>query len=356
MSAFATRRRQAARALRHLVATPGNAVITLGVLGMMALVVPRLWAWSVRDAVWSGTDRAACEVTGGACWIFIRARWNELLYGGYPSAELWRPNFCAALLAGLLAGAMIPQNPWRRGTAAMLALAYPVIALVLLRGELPGLPGVETRLWGGLMLNFVLTFIAVVISIPLGLALAEARLSRNPEIAWTATAFIEFWRAAPIVTILFFGVVILPLLMPPGLEFSKFACVATALTLFASAYIAEAIRGGLQAVPKAQVEAATALSLGPGRTRLLVVWPQALRVALPAIVNIAIDLFKDTSLVTIVGLFDLLGALQQALKDPRWLGLAADGYAFVAALFLALCAALSWLSRRLERELARERR
>jgi general L-amino acid transport system permease protein len=238
----------------------------------------------------------------------------------------------------------------------LLVLVFPVLALLLLRGGILGLAGVETRLWGGLLLNFVLTFIAVVVAVPLGLLLAEGRRSSHPEIAGSSIAFIEFWRAAPIITILFFGVVILPLLLPRGIELNKFACVAVALALFASAYMAEAIRGGLQSVPKGQYEAALSLNLSPWQARLLVVWPQALRVSLPAIVNTAIDLFKDTSLVTIVGLFDVLGSLQQALKDPQWLGLAAEGYAVIAAGFYVLCSLLSVLSRRLERELAVERR
>jgi general L-amino acid transport system permease protein len=237
-----------------------------------------------------------------------------------------------------------------------LFLGFPPLAFFLLRGGVVGLSVVETRLWGGLLLNFVLTFLAVAVSVPLGLLLAEGRRSIHPEIAASSVAFIELWRAAPIVTILFFGVVILPLLLPRGIEFNKFACVATALALFASAYVAEAIRGGLQAVPRGQYEAALSLSLSPWKARLLVVWPQALRISLPAIVNTAIDLFKDTSLVTIVGLFDLLGSLQQALKDPHWLGLAAEGYIFVAAVFYVLCTVLSLLSRRLERELAVDRR
>jgi general L-amino acid transport system permease protein len=195
-----------------------------------------------------------------------------------------------------------------------------------------------------------------VVAVPLGLLLAEGRRSSHPEIAWSSIAFIEFWRAAPIVTILFFGVVILPLLVPQGIEFNKFTCVAVALALFASAYMAEAIRGGLQSLPKGQYEAALSLNLSPWQARVLVVWPQGLRVSLPAIVNTAIDLFKDTSLVTIVGLFDVLGSLQQALKDPQWLGLAAEGYAVIAAGFYVLCSVLSALSRRLERELAVEQR
>lgn len=341
--------------LMRLFATPGNAIITGGMVLLMLLVVPKLWKWAIADAIWSGTDRKLCDA-GGACWIFIGARLNDLLYGSYPAPEAWRANLCAAALVALIGLSAWPGNPWRRATVAVLVLGFPPLSLMVLRGGLLGLSVVETRLWGGLLLNFVLTFIAIVVAVPLGLILAEGRRSAHPEIAGTSIAFIEFWRAAPIVTILFFGVVILPLLLPRGIELNKFACVATALALFASAYMAEAIRGGLQALPPGQYEAALSLSLPPWRARLLIVWPQALRISLPAIVNTAIDLFKDTSLVTIVGLFDILGSLQQALKDPRWLGLAAEGYLFVAAVFLILCSLLSFLSRRLEWELAVERR
>jgi general L-amino acid transport system permease protein len=342
------------RGLVSLVAPPGNALITAAVLVTAAFVLPRLWAWAVTDATWAGADRKAC--TGaGACWIFIRARLHDLLYGSYPADAAWRVNLCALGLATLMAPSAFPHR-LRRAAVILLVLVFPILALVLLRGGALGLAGVETRLWGGLLLNFVLTFIAVVVAVPLGLLLAEGRRSSHPEIAGSSIAFIEFWRAAPIVAILFFGVVILPLLLPRGIELNKFTCVAVALALFASAYMAEAIRGGLQSVPKGQYEAALSLNLSPWQARALVVWPQALRVSLPAIVNTAIDLFKDTSLVTIVGLFDVLGSLQQALKDPQWLGLAAEGYAAVAVGFYVLCSLLSVLSRRLERELAVERR
>ena len=336
---------------RLLFATPLSALITLAMVALAFVVVPKLFAWAVADANLAGSDRKACA-DGGACWVFLRIRMHELLYGGYPAAEAWRPNLCALVLALLGAAASWSRNPWRTQSLAALLLAYPVLAMLLLRGGFAGLTPVDTRVWGGLLLNFVLSFIAILLALPLGLLLAEGRRSKQREISAFCTGFIEVWRAAPIVTILFFGIVILPLLLPRGVEFNKFGCVAVALTLFASAYMAEAIRGGLQALPRGQYEAALALSLRPWQARLLVVWPQALRLSIPAIVTIGIDLFKDTSLVTIVGLFDVLGSLQQAIKDPQWLGLASEGYVFVAAIFFAICSVLSALARRLERELA----
>jgi len=351
----ASRLRELRSGLTRLVNTPGNALTTALLAALIVLIAPKLWAWAVADATWSGLDRKACTGTG-ACWIFIRARLNELFYGGYPASEAWRIDLTAVALFVLMALAAWPSNPRRRAAVIALIFGLPPAAFLLLHGGFFGLRLVETRLWGGLLLNFVLTFVAIVVSVPVGLLLAEGRRSSHPEIAGTSIAFIEIWRAAPIVTILFFGVVILPLMLPRGIDFNKFACVAIALALFASAYMAEAIRGGLQSVPRGQYEAALSLSLTPFKARLLVVWPQALRVSLPAIVNTGIDLFKDTSLVTIVGLFDILGSLQQALKDPQWLGLAAEGYTFVAAVFFVLCSLLSVLSRRLERELAVEKR
>jgi general L-amino acid transport system permease protein len=348
-------RRSLARRLAVLFGTPTSALVTLGMLALVAWVVPKLYDWAVAQATFSGADRKACG-EAGACWVFIRIRMHELMYGGYPPLESYRPGLCALVLVALIVAAAWPRNPRRFEGLVALLLIYPLAAVLFLRGGFAGLPTVETRLWGGLLLNFVLSFIAIVVSLPLGLLLAEGRRSSQPEIAAFCIGFIEIWRAAPIVTILFFGIVILPLMLPRGVDFNKFGCVAVALTLFSSAYMAEAIRGGLQALPRGQYEAAIALSLRPWQGRLLVVWPQALRLSIPAIVTIGIDLFKDTSLVTIVGLFDVLGALQQAIKDPQWLGLAAEGYLFVAAIFLVICSLLSLLARRLERQLSVERR
>ena len=255
----------------------------------------------------------------------------------------------------LIAGAMIRANPWRRAFVLLLPLAYPIVAMILIAGGIPGLPQVDTRRWGGLMLNIVLAFIAVTGAIPLGLLLAEARRSKDPAVRKLATGFIELWRAAPLVTVLFMGIFILPLAMPRGFELNKFVSVATALVLFNSAYMAEAIRGGLQAVPSGQFQAAEALGLGYWQSRFLVIWPQGLRMSVPSIVNTGIDLFKDTSLVIIIGLFDLLGSAQQAVRDPQWLGLTAEGYIFVASVFFLICMTLSAMSKLIERELDPER-
>ena len=283
--------------------------------------------------------------------MFLRIRWHDLMYGSYPAAEVWRVNLAGLLLIVLLIGALLKSNPWRHRFVLVLCLAFPIAAGLLIFGGVPGLPYVETRFWGGLMLNVVLAFIAVAGAVPLGLVLAEARRAKDRTVRVLATGFIELWRAAPLVTVLFMGIFILPFVMPRGFELNKFVSVATALVLFNSAYMAEAIRGGMQAVPPGQFQAAEALGLGFWQSRWLVIWPQALRMSVPSIVNTAIDLFKDTSLVIIIGLFDILGAVQQAVRDPQWLGLAAEGYVFVASVFFVICMILSTMSKSIEREL-----
>jgi len=336
--------------IKAMFGTPFNAAITCGMLVFFAMVLPPLYRWSVGAGTVAGADRQAC-VEGGACWVFLRVRWHDLMYGGYPAAEAWRVNLAGVLLVTLMAGAFLKSNPWRRAFVLALSLVFPVLAAALILGGLPGLPYVETRFWGGLMINVVLAFIAVAGAVPLGLVLAEARRAKDGAVRMLATGFIELWRAAPLVTVLFMGVFILPFLMPRGFELNKFVSVATALVLFNSAYMAEAIRGGLQAVPRGQFQAAEALGLGFWQSRWLVIWPQALRMSVPSIVNTAIDLFKDTSLVIIIGLFDMLGAVQQAVRDPQWLGLAAEGYVFVAIVFFVICTVLSAMSKAIEREL-----
>jgi general L-amino acid transport system permease protein len=336
--------------LKALFGTPLNAAISVVILGFLAAVVPAFYRWAIAGATLFGADRKACA-DGGACWVFLRLRWHDLMYGGYPADQTWRINLAAIVLVGLIAGAFIKSNPWRRTFAVLLFTVFPIIALLLLTGGFIGLPYVETRVWGGLTLNVILAFVAVTGALPLGLLMAEARRSKDRIIRTVATGFIELWRAAPLVTVLFIGIFILPFALPRDFEQNKVVSVAVALVLFNSAYMAEAIRGGLQAVPAGQFQAAEALGLNYFQSRLLVIWPQALRMSVPSIVNTAIDLFKDTSLVIIIGLFDMLGSVQQATRDPQWLGLAAEGYIFAAAVFFVICMTLSTMSKSIEREL-----
>ncbi len=329
--------------------SPASIALTLALLTLLAWVGPPLLHWSLGAATWSAPNRRACAADG-ACWAFIRDRIGLFFYGGFPLAERWRVDAAAAVMLACLVGTMFDG---RRRAAWLVALiaAVPVIGGVLLAGGVFGLVAVPTADWGGLMLNVVLSFVAVGLSIPLGTLLAYGRRSRLPFVRGASIALVEFWRGVPLLAVLFMGLVLLPLVLPQGVTVDNLVRALVVLTLFTSAYMAEAIRAGLQGVAPGQAEAAAALGLHPVRANLAVVLPQALRVAVPGIVNVAVDLFKDTTLVSIVGLFDLMGVVNQSLKDQSWLGLAPEGYAFAALLFFGCCLLISLAGSVLERRL-----
>lgn len=337
------------KAARALFGTPGSALLTLAMLALFAWALPPLWHWAVDAATWEGTNRRACA-PDGACWAFIRARFALFFYGRYPAEERWRVDLCfALLLAGLAACLFLRRH---RGTALFAyVLAMPALGGVLLAGGAFGLRPVPTVDWGGLMLNVVLSFVAVGLAVPLGILLAFGRRSRLPLLRWGSTALVEFWRGVPLLSVLFMGLVLLPLVLPAGVTVDNLVRALVVLTLFASAYAAEVVRGGLQGVPPGQHEAALALGLHEAQAKRLVVLPQAMRIAVPGLVNIAVDLFKDTTLVSIVGLFDLMGVVGQSVKDQAWLGLATEGYVFAAAVFFACCLVISSAGAAVERQL-----
>jgi len=336
--------------LRALFGTKLNAAITLLMLGGLALALPPLFGWMVSDAVWDAPNRTVCVASGsGACWAFIRARFALFFYGLYPAPERWRVDLGLLLLVAIGAGALFA----RRGRGWWLLALLTVVpggCGVLLVGGVFGLVPVATAQWGGLMLNVVISFTALAGAIPLGIALAFGRRSRYPVIRMFSVAMIEFWRGVPLLTVLFMGLILLPLFLPSGVTVDNLVRALVVMTLFTAAYMAETIRGGLQGVPQGQAEAAAALGMGHGQIQLLVVLPQALRMSIPGIVNIAVDLFKDTSLVSIVGLFDLMGVVNQSMKDPAWLGLAAEGYTFAAIVFFFACLVISLGGSLLERQ------
>ena len=339
--------------LRALFGTPMNAVITLLMLGAFALALPPLFRWMVTDAVWEAQNRAGCLAGGsGACWAFIRARFALLFYGLYPAPERWRVEIGLLLLVVVGAGALFARRG--RGWWLLLLLtALPLTCGVLLAGGVFGLTPVATPQWGGLMLNVVISFVALAGAIPLGIALAFGRRSRYPVIRMLSVAMIEFWRGVPLLTVLFMGLILLPLFLPHGVTVDNLVRALVVMTLFTGAYMAETVRGGLQGVPKGQAEAAQALGMHHGQVQILVILPQALRLSIPGIINIAVDLFKDTTLVSIVGLFDLMGVVNQSMKDPAWLGLAAEGYTFAAIVFFFACLVISLGGSLLERQIGR---
>ena len=338
---------------RNLFSSPFNIALTLLASYLLYLAVPPLLRWALLDATWSGDSREACQANSGACWVFIRVHFEQFMYGFYPETQRWRVNTALLLLilgaAPLFAHAVPNKLKARWGLG--LLVVYPLVAFVLFKGGLFGLPVVDTSRWGGLLLTLVIAGVGMTAALPLGILLALGRRSQMPAIQALCTTFIELWRGVPLITVLFMSSVMLPLFLPAGMNFDKLLRALIGITLFQSAYMAEVVRGGLQAIPKGQFEAAAALGLGYWKTMALIVLPQALKLVIPGIVNTFIALFKDTSLVLIIGLFDLMNIVHNATTNPAWLGFSTEGYAFAAAVYWLFCFSMSRYSQILEKRL-----
>jgi general L-amino acid transport system permease protein len=316
-----------------------TALTLLGAVIVVALVWPTV-KFLFIDAVWTGSSRLDClpQALGrevGACWPFIGAKFSQFMYGFYPASEQWRVDFTYALGAVLLVPLLIPSAPSKALNAVVFFGLFPVIAFFLLIGGAFGLPHVETRLWGGLLVTLVISFTGIIFSLPLGILLALGRRSEFPVVRTVCVIFIEFWRGVPLITVLFFATYMLPFFLPSDWRIDGLARVLVGVVLFAAAYMAEVVRGGLQAIPRGQFEGAMALGLGYWRIMALVILPQALRLVIPGIVNSFIALFKDTTLVLIVAIFDLLGQLRAAFADPSWATPVTlfTGFAFAGAIY-----------------------
>lgn len=329
---------------------PINSLFTLiGLYIVYLLFVPTL-QWAFINADWIGTSRDDCSGEG-ACWVFVNARLSQFIYGLYPSDETWRANIVFASFFSLIAWLAIPRLPFKRWVAIFALVVFPVIAYVLLHGGYFDLERVSTNRWGGLMLTLLLATVGMIAALPIGILLALGRRSDMPIVRSFCVVFIEFWRGVPLITILFMASVMLPLFLPGDMSIDRLVRALIGITLFQSAYMAEVIRGGLQAIPKGQEEAAAALGMTYWKRMGLIVLPQALKMMIPGIVNTFISLFKDTTLVMIIGLFDLLGIVQAALSDSRWLGFSLEGYVFAAFMFWIFCFSMSRYSQYLERKL-----
>jgi general L-amino acid transport system permease protein len=335
---------------QNLFSSPFNTLLTLFCLWLLYQIVPPLVSWALLDANFAGTSREDC-VGGGACWVFVKARFGQFIYGFYPLGERWRVNTAFAILVLALVPLFLPQVRHKIAIAAALLVVYPVIAYYLFHGGAFGLRVVETSLWGGLFLTLVIAGVGIVASLPLGILFALGRRSEMPIVRAVCITFIEVMRGVPLITILFMASVMLPLFLPEGVNFDKLLRALVGVSLFSAAYMAEVVRGGLQAIPRGQYEAAASLGLSYWKMMGLIILPQALRIVIPGIVNTFIGLFKDTTLVLIIGLFDLLGIVQAALTDANWLGLSLEGYAFAGFGFWIFCFAMSRYSIHLERKL-----
>jgi general L-amino acid transport system permease protein len=348
----------------NLFSTPLNTALTLVCIVIVAWIVPPLVRFLLVDAVWSGTDRRACLASAaqphpGACWAFVRVWFSYFVYGFYPIGQRWRVNLFFLALAFGVAWLAWLRAPRRDIGACYFFIVLPILSYVLLKG-LPviGLVRISTELWGGILVTILVATVGIVVSLPLGIVLALGRRSEFPVVRAFSIGFIEFVRGVPLITVLFMASVMLPLFVPERFAPDKLVRAYIGVALFASAYMAEVVRGGLIAVPRGQYEAARALGLGYWRMTALVILPQALRVTLPNIVNTLIGLFKDTSLVFVVGIFDFLRTIEAARGDPKWSTptTSITGYAFAALFYFICCYGMSRYANRVEMRLARSGR
>lgn len=341
----------------NLFSSLPNTLVTVLVVLFLAWIIPPLYNFFIGNAVFSdpeGIRGQACRFEGvGACWIMIQGRIRTIIYGFYPSSEIWRINLMFAIAIVLLIPLLVPKAPFTRTAAVLFFLVFPVIAFILMAGGIFGLRPVPTGQWGGLTLTLIISVIGITVSMPLGILLALGRQSNLPIIKWVCVGFIELWRAVPLITVLFMAAVMFPLFMPQGVTPDTLLRAIIGICLFESAYMAEVVRGGLQAMPRGQYEASSALGLNKPKTLGLIILPQALKHVIPGIVNTFIALFKDTSLVTIIGLFELLNTVRSAARDVNWSSPTSDitGYIFAGFVFWIFCFGMSRYSIYMENRL-----
>jgi general L-amino acid transport system permease protein len=345
----------------NLLSSPFNIVLTILIVGLLAWAIPEIVKFLFIDAVWTGNDREACLASVqhreiGACWPFVWERLPYFIYGSYPISERWRVDVFFVMLAVGIVWLLWLNAPRRDLGAIYFFLILPVTSFILLTGwSAIGLRPVDTVLWGGVLVTIVVAAVGIVCSLPLGILLALGRRSRMPTVRLLSVIFIEFVRGVPLVTVLFMASVMLPLFIPEQWSPDKLVRALVGIALFASAYMAEVVRAGLQAIPKGQYEGAMAVGLRYAQMMRLVVLPQALKVTIPNIVNTYIGLFKDTTLVFIVGIFDLLRTIEVARIDPKWATpvTSTTGYAVAAIFYLVFCYGMSRYARAMETRLTK---
>jgi len=344
------------------------ASVTDSVISLIALVVVVWFLINVVDflfvnAVWTGTNRLACATVAqggtlpdtwhGACWAYVNAWFTQFMVGSYPRDQLWRPITVAILFIATLVPLLIPKVPRKGLNAILLLIVLPIVSAILLLGGVFGLPFVETSFWGGLMVTLILSFIGIAVSLPIGILLALGRRSQMPIVKMACVTFIELVRGVPLITVLFMASVLLPLFLTPGTNIDKFVRALVGVSIFAAAYMAEVIRGGLQAIPKGQYEGADSLGLSYFQKMTFVILPQAIKLVIPGIVNTFIGMFKDTSLVSIINMYDLLGIVKASFGDATWLTPVTPltGLIFAGFIFWLFCFGMSRYSAFMERHL-----
>ncbi|TEW53314.1 amino acid ABC transporter permease [Psychromonas sp. RZ22] len=322
-----------------------NTLLTLAGLYFLYTILPPLLNWMIFDATWSGSKEDI--VNSGARWIFIVEKFDQFIYGFYPEALHWRPN-----LVAIICILFVFSFKYIKSIKVKIAgiILFPIVCYILISGGVFGLETVPTEKWGGLMLTILVAAVGIVASFPIGIVLALGRQSDMPILRTLCIGFIEFVRGVPLITILFMASVLLPLFFHDGIEFDKLLRALIGITLFQAAYIAEVIRGGLQAIPKGQYEASEALGLSYWQGMILIILPQALKISIPNLVGSFISLFKDTTLVLIIGLFDILAMVTLTNSDTNWLGFEVEGYVFVTIIYWVFCFSMSQYSKSIERK------
>jgi general L-amino acid transport system permease protein len=345
----------------NLLSTPFNIALTVLTILLLLWIVPDALRFLIFDAVWTGADRTVCLATTpgqevGACWPFVWERLPYFIYGSYPIPERWRVDIFFAMLALGVAWMLWLNAPRRDIGVIYFFVVLPLCSYILLSGwRFIGLYHVDTSLWGGVLVTIVVASVGIVVSLPLGVLLALGCRSKMPTVKTLSVIFIEFVRGVPLVTVLFMASVMLPLFVPEQYSPDKLLRALIGIALFASAYMAEVVRAGLAAIPKGQYEGAMSVGLPYAPMMRLIILPQALRITIPNIVNTYIGLFKDTTLVFIVGIFDFLRTVEVARIDPKWAApnTSTTGYAVAAIFYFIFCYGMSRYARATEARLAK---
>jgi general L-amino acid transport system permease protein len=327
-----------------------NSILTIVTLFFLWKVVPPIFRWAFVDSAWRTTGEG-CRQAAGACWSVISMNYRFILFGFFPYEQHWRPFLAMMILFGLLFYSR-NRNHWKKSLAYAWIIGLFTMGL-LMKGGIFGLPSVESTQWGGLPLTLLLSVFGLTAAYPLGVILALGRRSKMPGVKVLSVLYIELIRGVPLISLLFMSSIILPLFLPEGITINKILRAQVAIILFTAAYIAEVVRGGLQGMSRGQYEAAESIGLNYYLTMRLVILPQALKIVIPPTVSQLISAFKDTSLVVIIALFDLLKTTQSVLSNPEWMGFSREAYVFLAILYFLGCFSMSNYSRKLERELSR---
>ena len=335
-----------------------NALLTLLIVFILILAAPPSLSWFVFDANIAGDTKEACTGSG-ACWTYIKVWLRRFMYGMYPNELQWRVNVSFIILIALAFAGYFVGEKLKKFLTLYYVVIYPIIAYILIyfliSGGSFGLEWVETGAWGGLSLTFIVSFFCLIFCFPIGMILALGRRSELPTVRYISVGFIEFWRGVPLITVLFMSSVMFPMFLPEDFFMDKLVRVIIAISLFEAAYVAEVIRGGLQALPRGQYDAAKSLGMGYWKMHIFVILPQALKLVIPGIANTFLALVKDTPLIFVVGLLEITGMLGLAKTNPEWLGFAMEGYVFAAIIFWIICYAMSKYSYNLELKYKTER-